>query len=473
MVKRIMALAFIIVCSSVAWEYLSSVMEDRTNEKSYAMSDAVGGLWGTEHSQAAPLVWIEWVVEKKEEMSEKEKHAYIKEKQEEENLKAKRQRRKARRVKVAEKEFIKTIKEPHSDSIELSGSDIRVDLDLEHRKKGLLWFSTYTVDFQADYKIENPVEHPVTVTMTFPFPSQSAVYDNLKVMAPGRDDLEYHAERNDQKNSDPVVASFTMDPNSSQAVKFMYQSRGLDQWTYRFGGNSEIIKDFKLSMTTNFEAIDFPRNSISPDRKEKLEDGPGWELVWEKESLVSAFQIGMVMPRLLNPGPLASAMSGHAPVSLLFFFFVIFLLQVLRGIKVHPMNYFFLAASFFAFNLLFSYLVDHVDIKLAFAVSSAVSILLVVSYLSRMAGIRFAFLGAGISQLIFQVMFSFAHFFEGYTGLSITVGAIFTLAVVMHMTARIDWEDKFKDSEWGGWRRRRNKAGIDSNLINSEVPEIT
>jgi hypothetical protein len=41
------------------------------------------------------------------------------------------------------------------------------------------------------------------------------------------------------------------------------------------------------------------------------------------------------------------------------------------------------------------------------------------------------------------VLFSYAFFFDGYTGLSITIGAILTLFVVMQMTARVQWAQKF------------------------------
>ncbi len=455
MFKRIIAIAFIFICTMVAWKILSGVMVSRTEDAHYAMSDAVGGLWGTEHAQEAPNVRIEWVVEKKEPMTEEEKMAYIMEKQIEENQRAKRLGREPRKVEVSDEEFIKLIKEEHQDDLALSGSDINVDLDLEHRKKGLLWFSTYTVDFSADYRIENPVDHPVKAAFVAPFPScpNSAVYDNMMITAQGADDLKYHTEQ------DRMVASFTMEPASSQVVNFSYQSRGLDKWTYRFGEDARMIRNFNLVMTTNFDAIDFPRDSISPDTKEELPDGQeGWVLSWNKESLVSAFQIGMLMPHRINPGPLASDMSSHAPVSLLFFFFLIFLIQVMRGIKMHPMNYFFLAAAFFAFNLLFAYLVDHVDIKLSFATASLVSIFLVVSYLRLVVGTRFALLEAGLAQFIYQILFSFAHFFERYTGLAITVGAIITLAVVMRMTAKTDWERKFKEKDWGILPRRKRQA---------------
>jgi inner membrane protein involved in colicin E2 resistance len=147
----------------------------------------------------------------------------------------------------------------------------------------------------------------------------------------------------------------------------------------------------------------------------------------------------MVMPEKLQPGPLAGRISFFAPVSLLFFFFLIFIITTLRGIDLHPMHYFFLATSFFAFHLLLAYLVDHISIHAAFAICSAVSIFLVVSYLRIVIGARFAFVEAALTQFIYLVLFSYAFFFKGFTGLAITIGAIITLFVVMQLTARIDW----------------------------------
>jgi inner membrane protein involved in colicin E2 resistance len=103
------------------------------------------------------------------------------------------------------------------------------------------------------------------------------------------------------------------------------------------------------------------------------------------------------------------------------------------------MHYFFLATSFFAFHLLLAYLADHISIHLAFAVCSAVSLFLVVSYLRIVAGPRFAFVEAALAQLVYLVGFSYAFFFQGYTGLAVTIGAILSLFLVMQMTARIDW----------------------------------
>jgi hypothetical protein len=326
----------------------------------------------------------------------------------------------------------------HQCKLMLDSTSAKVDLDVNHRKKGLLWFATYGVDFGSTYTVKNPTNHPIDVTMSFGFPSYDAIYDNMKVTLKGKDDAHVVAE------DGQMVTRFELPANGTQAVYFGYQSRGMDRWNYSFGPEVKMVRDFELEMDTDFAGIDFPRGSISPDRKVRHDDGLGWKLVWDKESVVSGLNIGMLMPHRINPGPLAQAMTFHAPVSLFFFFFVMFILQVLRKIQIHPMNYFFIAASFFAFNLLFSYLVDHLDIFLAFCISSAVSIFLVASYLRIVVGLRFALVEAGISQLIYQVLFSLAHFMDGYTGLTITIGAIVTLAIVMHLTARTQWEHVFR-----------------------------
>jgi hypothetical protein len=41
------------------------------------------------------------------------------------------------------------------------------------------------------------------------------------------------------------------------------------------------------------------------------------------------------------------------------------------------------------------------------------------------------------------VLFSYAFFFEGYTGLTLTLGAVATLFVLMQATARVHWSAVF------------------------------
>jgi inner membrane protein involved in colicin E2 resistance len=235
-----------------------------------------------------------------------------------------------------------------------------------------------------------------------------------------------------------VTAVVDVPAGAEVPVEIAYTSRGLGDWAYAFAHEGVTrAEDFTLVMKTDFEAIDFPAGTMSPTAKTR--DGAGWSLTWRFDSLVTGQRIGMDLPDRINPGPLAARITWFAPVSLLFFLAVMVILGVLRGHSLHPMNYAFVSAAFFAFHLLLAYLVDHLDLHLSFAIAALTSVALVVSYLRLVAGTRFALREAGLAQLVFLVFFSYAFFFEGYTGLTVTAGAIVTLFVLMQLTAKVDW----------------------------------
>src|SRR5215813_5129212 len=275
------------------------------------------------------------------------------------------------------------------------------------------------------------------IRIEVPLPAKQAVYDELEIALDGKP-LKIVI------GGTQVSAGAYIAAGAAGTIKAGYKSQGLDNWSYQLSQGEGVarINDFRLTAKTDFDGFDFPENTLSPTEKRKTADG--WELKWDYQNLVSGFNVALKMPQKLQPGPLAGKISYFAPVSLFFFFFLIFILSTLRGIDLHPMNYFFLAAAFFAFHLLMAYLCDHISIHAAFFMSSAVSILLVVSYLRLVVGARFALVEAGLSQLIYLVLFSYAFFFEGFTGLAITIGAILTLFVVMQMTGRIRWEERFE-----------------------------
>lgn len=309
-------------------------------------------------------------------------------------------------------------------------SDIFVKLKLEHRKKGLIWYSTYQVSYLAKYWISNKFNENKEICFNFKFPTAQGIYDDFNFIINGEKVSEIQA------SSGNILKKISFNPNERKEIEISYISQGMEEWWYIFGENVSQIKDFKLTMETNFDKINFLENSISPTQKEKIKGG--WNLIWHYKNLISGIQIGMEMPKKINPGPFVSKISFFAPVSLFFFFFLMFIITTLKKIKIHPMNYFFISCAFFSFHLLMAYLVDHIDVHLAFLVSSIVSIFLVVSYMRIVVGSSFAFFEVGLSQFVYLVLFSYAFFLEGYTGLTITILSILTLFLVMQFTAKID-----------------------------------
>lgn len=224
-------------------------------------------------------------------------------------------------------------------------------------------------------------------------------------------------------------------------IKLAYKSRGLGSWHYRPTQGAARIRDFQLNMTTHFRDIDFPEHSLSPSARRATADG--WKLSWHFDQIVTGFAVGMVTPQRVQPGELASALAYSAPISLFFYFLVIYVLATLRRIDLHPVNYFFIAGAFYAFHLLFAYAVDHLTIESTFVLCSVVSIALVASYLRLVVSASFALREAALAQLVYLIGFSLAHFWEGFTGLTVTVLAIITLFALMQLTGRVRWSEVF------------------------------
>jgi len=405
MTKRIAAIVFIFICTSVAWAILGGTIFQRTYDSGATSSNRVASTWGTQQNQAPPVAWFTTEVSKQQESLENGK------------------------------KVVKTVKEQVDTDLPLESSKIDVALDLQHRQKGLLWYSTYKVAFSGVYGFRNTSDKEQTVNFELKFPTAQAIYDNLVFTVDGNTvPLQNH--------DNAATTSFKVAAGKPAQLAVSYSSQGLNEWRYSFG-SAEVaqVNNFTLRMKTNFKDIDFPDNTLSPS--EKTETAGGWDLNWSYRSLLSGYQIAMVMPEKLQPGPLAGKISFFAPVSLFFFFFLMLIITTMRGIDLHPMNYFFLAAAFFSFHLLLAYLVDHVSIHAAFAISSVVSVFLVVSYLRLVVGMRFASREAALAQFIYLVMFSYAFFLKGFTGLAITIGSVLTLFVVMQITGRVRWAERF------------------------------
>ncbi len=405
MLRRIAAITAIFLCTTFAWIVLGSTIFYRTYQWGPELRQKVAGTWGAQQEQPAPAASFATVV------TQRTKSIVD--------------------GKFVEKAEERTIVTP----LPLESSKLDVALALDYRQKGLLWYSTYQVAFAGTYGFRNDTDRDQQVTFAFRFPAEHAVYDDLTLQVDGKPLPGNSLDRGS------IKATIIMPPGGASHFRVSYKSQGLDSWRYLFGAEVSQVRDFTLKMKTNFRDIDFPENSLSPTSKEVTD--AGWRLTWDYRNLVSGYQIAMTMPARIQPGPLAGEISYFAPVSLFFYFFVIFLITTVRRIELHPMNYFFLAAAFFAFHLLLAYLVDHIDIHAAFIVASAVSIGLVVSYLRLVIGIQFAVREAAIAQIIYLVLFSYAFFFQGFTGLAVTIGAIMTLFVAMQMTGSFEWSRQF------------------------------
>ncbi len=337
-----------------------------------------------------------------------------------------------------------------------SASTITADITHENRNLGLMWYSTFAVRVAAEYRLAAGGD--AAGHFIFPLPARVTKFDDLRVAV-------------DESNVPVTAADLTvgelrlpMDRKVDHVIRVSYVTYGHDVWAYtpaaaasEYRTDSETplyipdaqigqLQNFSLTITTDFADIDYPKGSSSPSTPAQAASG-GKTAQWKYANALTKQAMGVVVPRPINAGPVTARMSFFAPVSLLFFFTALFTVSVLKRVPLHPMHYLFLSAAFFAFHILMAYLVDVVTVQPAFWISAAASVLLVVSYMRLVAGVKFAVAYVGLAQLVFLVGYSFAFFWVGKTGLTITIAAVATLFVLMQATGRLNWHEIFRAKE--------------------------
>ena len=140
MFKRLAAIGFIFLCTSIAWAVLAATVFTRTHSSGALLRDKVTSVWGSEQKQTPPSVFY--------------------------------------RSKNEEGKDVCHL-------LPLEESRIHVNLDLEHRQKGLLWFNTYKTGFEGDYEFRNDSGREVDAQFRLRLPAARAVYDNLLVTREG------------------------------------------------------------------------------------------------------------------------------------------------------------------------------------------------------------------------------------------------------------------------------------------------
>ncbi len=312
---------------------------------------------------------------------------------------------------------------------------IKVDLKTDYRKKGLIWHPTYVCAFDGTYTITNNEAVAQKIRIHFDFPATNGTYDDF-VLSLNNEQLA--SPINPQEGANEMVE---LAPGQSTDFRVCYTTRGIREWRYLMPQDVGRVQNLDLTVQTDFRKVDYPDGSLSPMSSGHA--GNGMMLAWQATDLITRQDIGVIIPEKLNPGPLISRITFFAPVCLIFFFVLVATINILYKVDIHPMHYLFVAAGFFAFHLLLAYMAGLVNTHLAFVISAIVSVALVTSYLSTALKGKFPWKVAAAGQVFFLVLFSYSFFLKGITGLTVAIGSVVTLAVLMKVTAHIDWSEVF------------------------------
>ncbi len=405
--KKISAILIIFIIAFIAWMILGASTSSRTNERYYRLEQEVANLYGHHLALNPPLLY----------QGEIEYSA-----------------RYERGQKVAENY-------KPTDWFELSSSDIHIAVTLDQRKKGNLWFPTFKTEIDSHYQFQLEKFDPdEPLYIRYQLQSTKTIYSNLTLMI---DDVPY-----DDFNAligDRGIEIVPTDDNMLN-IDISYDATGMQELMYFLtdSGDDSVsqINDFQLRIDTDFEDYDIVPETMSPTDIRKYNDG--YQLSWQFDNAITGKNIGIIMPNKLNAGEIVTRVVFFAPISLLFFFVVLLFSSIVLHFQLHPMHYFFLAATFFSFHLMYAYFSDHMNLYLSFTLASFISLVLTITYLRLCSKKLLAYIFAPLIQLIYLVVFSFSFFFDGMTGLLVTIFSVITLFILMQITGNIDWDKTLK-----------------------------
>ena len=200
--KRYLALGVVWLGCALGWMLLGATLLVRSGETSSQLVNEVHALWGPPLDQGAPAA------------------TYVEQRSREE-----RTTLYAANGRPYESTVTRT--EDVTFSLPLESTQARVVLALEHRQKGLLWFPTYAVDFQARYLVRNDTALTRKARLSFPLPARDAIYDGFEV----RDAVGKPVAA----TVEGAAAQWTVSlaPGETHAFSVQYRTRGTSSWTYR------------------------------------------------------------------------------------------------------------------------------------------------------------------------------------------------------------------------------------------------
>lgn len=129
----------------------------------------------------------------------------------------------------------------------------------------------------------------------------------------------------------------------------------------------------------------------------------------------------------------------YAVMFILLTFAAVWLMEVLAGVRVHPIQYLLLGAALCVFYLLELSLSEHLGFPVAYALASAAVIGMVATYSRAVLGRagRAVVVGVGVAALYVYLYFLLMN--EDYALLIGSVGLFLILGAIMFATRRVDW----------------------------------
>ncbi len=314
--------------------------------------------------------------------------------------------------------------------LSFQSQDLRVEAEMNYRRRGLVFFSGFDFSLQASYLLRNDEGRPIDIVFVFPIELQTnrVLLSELAFAVDGEPSAVDLGQR-----SDRLVWTGRMAAGQVLRFDIGFRGRGLESFVYR-PDPSLPLRDFSLSMgIRGGENFDYPAGVV-PASQVQTDDERAL-LRWRFASLESGVPVGAILPAEQAYDQVIATLLRRSVASFLIFFAGLLLLTALRQRRLLVHETYLLAAAYALFFVLLAYLAAFVPFHLAWALALLIVGAMVTTFLQRLLGAdtyRYALLLVGSALLVP----SLAVILEGYTGLIYTLEILSALVVAMLASSR-------------------------------------
>jgi len=334
---------------------------------------------------------------------------------------------------------------------EIHASTINVTLQVDYRKKGLVYYTGYHAEFEGKYTISNPASEKIYLSFIFPYPTRKGegALQNVKLLVNGQEDVE-------DTEYQPELALWTGVLESTKTLEIIvhYQGRGLNQFEYGFEPGHQI-NNFAMNLQVQGTAtspaaektllyqifpwqhalnLDYAESTMPPTEPVK-ETPQGKILTWKLDRALSQFNIGVILPDKLNIEKQLAIMTYRAP-----FFFLLFLASLSAILLLSQQRPEFtqvgvISVTYFLFYPLFAYLATYLEITWSFLLAFSIIGLLIFNYVRTLHGRKVA-LAVFTAYLFYLGITSLAALLPTYTGLILTIEGVILMGIIMQILSQ-------------------------------------
>jgi len=150
-------------------------------------------------------------------------------------------------------------------------------------------------------------------------------------------------------------------------------------------------------------------------------------------------EFGLLLVQPIDPYIETDRAVKYGVLFLLLTFMTVFVWEITRGVRVHPIQYLFVGFALCVFYLLLLAFAEHIGFDRAYVVASAATVTLIAWYWRWVTnGVTGGAAMAGILSVLYALLFLLLRL-EDYALLAGAIGLFAILAIVMFITRRVNW----------------------------------